>query len=175
MAPRLESRRRHRGPDRLSERPRYRRRFEPCVPAVQRAGQLRSCVMDEAAWRRRFRALRVSLPRWAKDRPDRLLYSTNESGKWELHAWDLATGLRRQVTDRPEGTLGGALDPSGDQIWWFEDERGSELGVWRVEPFHGGGEARPAAPGIEPAYGAGLALGHGFAVIGRANRGRERE
>jgi acetyl esterase/lipase len=110
----------------------------------------------------------VTLPRWAKDRPDRLLYSSNETGKWELHAWDLATGTRRQVTDRPEGTLGGALDPSGEWIWRFDDEKGSELGVWREEPFEGGAQARPAAPELEPAYSVGLALGHGLAIIGRA-------
>ncbi|HSR23237.1 MAG TPA: S9 family peptidase, partial [Candidatus Eisenbacteria bacterium] len=123
-------------------------------------------MSEEAVWRRRFRAISISLPDWARDAPDRLLLSSNESGRYELHAWDRATGRRRQVTDRPEGTTLGALDPSGDAVWWFDDERGNELGAWRAEPFAGGAPARDAAPGVEPGYPAGLALGRGFAIVG---------
>ncbi len=109
----------------------------------------------------------MSLPAWARGAPDRLLFTSNESGRLELHAWDRSTGARRQVTDRPEGTTLGALDPEGATIWWFDDERGNELGTWRTEPFGGGEAARPAAPGIEPGYDAGLAVGgRGLAVVG---------
>ncbi|HEY3080243.1 MAG TPA: prolyl oligopeptidase family serine peptidase [Chloroflexota bacterium] len=132
----------------------------------------------EAAWRRRFRAPRVTLPDWAVDAPDRLLYGSNASGKWELYAWDRASvtsgarnGLRRQVTDRPEGTLSGDLDPSGESIWWFDDRKGDEMGRWMVEPFLGGTAPRLAAPELPPAYQAGLALGRAFAVLGRSVEG----
>src|SRR5438105_8533953 len=122
----------------------------------------------EAPWRRRFRAAAVSLPSWARDRPDRLLYSSNASGTWELYAWDRERDTHRQVTDRPEGTMAGGLDPTGEWIWWFDDEKGNENGRWVVEPFEPapGTTARPAASSLPPAYGAGLALGKGFAVIG---------
>jgi dienelactone hydrolase len=123
-------------------------------------------MSDEAAWRRRFRATTVSLPTWARDAPDRLLFGSNQSGRLELHAWDRASGDRRQVTSRPEGTTMGALDPAGRSIWWFDDERGNEAGTWRAEPFEGGAPARPAAPGVEAGYPAGLALGSGFAIVG---------
>jgi dienelactone hydrolase len=123
-------------------------------------------MSEEAAWRRRFRATTMTLPAWAKDAPDRLVHLSNESGRMELHAWDRATGARRQVTDRPEGTTIGALDPTGQVIWWFDDERGNELGTWRAEPFAGGEPARAAAPGVEPGYAGGLALGRGFAIVG---------
>jgi dipeptidyl aminopeptidase/acylaminoacyl peptidase len=125
----------------------------------------------EAAWRRRFRAARVTLPSWAIDAPDRLLYGSNGSGKWELYAWDRATGQRRRVTDRPEGTLAGQVDPTGGSIWWFDDRKGDEMGGWMVEPFDGGAPPRLAAPGLPPAYQAGLALGRTFAVVGRAVEG----
>jgi dipeptidyl aminopeptidase/acylaminoacyl peptidase len=123
-------------------------------------------MSEEAVWRRRFRATSVSLPDWARDAPHRLLHVSNESGRSELHAWDRATGARRQVTDRPEGTVLGALDPAGELVWWFDDDRGDELGTWRSEPFAGGAPSRAAAPGVEPAYPAGLALGRGFALVG---------
>ena len=125
----------------------------------------------EAAWRRRFRAPRVSSPGWADEAPDRLFYGSNVSGKWELYGWDRSTGFRRQVTDRTEGTLSGAIDPTGESIWWFDDRKGDEMGGWMVEPFEGGAAPRLAAPELPPAYQAGLRLGRGFAVIGRSAEG----
>src|SRR5881397_995216 len=122
--------------------------------------------MSAAPWRRRYRAVQLGLPLWARDAPDRLIYGSNQSGRFELFAWDRVTGSTRQVTDRPEGTGVGALEPSGERIWWFDDDRGSEHGVWRAERFAGGAPPEPAAPGVEPAYSAGLALGRSLAVIG---------
>jgi hypothetical protein len=119
----------------------------------------------EPAWRQRFRAARVSLPTWARDEPERLLYASNAGGKWEIYAWDRAQSSHRQVTDRPEGTRGGRLDPDGQWIWWFDDRQGNEKGVWVREPF-GGGEAGPAVPGLPAAYGAGLALGRRTTLLG---------
>ncbi len=121
--------------------------------------------MAEAAWRRRFRAARVAFPSWARDEPDRLLYSSNASGKWELYTWNRKTGAHRQATDRPEGTTRGVLGPAGTWVWWFDDDRGNEFGRWVLEPFDGG-PPRPFAPDLPPAYGAGLAIGAGFAVVG---------
>lgn len=108
----------------------------------------------------------MTLPEWARDAPDRLLHVSNEGGRFELYAWERAAGTRRQVTDRSAGTTSGALDPTGHVIWWFDDELGDELGTWQAEPFAGGAPARDAAPGVEPGYAAGLALGRGFAVVG---------
>ena len=116
----------------------------------------------------------MSLPGWARDAPDRLLYLSNESGRFEVHAWDRAAGTRRQVTDRPEGTRTASLDPNGERIWWFDDSRGSEFGTWMAEPFRGGGGPAPAAPGVEPAYSAGLALGQGFAIVGTSSEAGSR-
>ena len=57
-------------------------------------------MVEEAAWRRRFRAPRVNLPTWADNAPDRLIYGSNESGTWELYSWDRASDEKRQVTER---------------------------------------------------------------------------
>ncbi|WP_032916487.1 S9 family peptidase, partial [Streptomyces sp. NRRL B-11253] len=119
-------------------------------------------------WEKRFRAPRVSLPEWAEDAPDRSLFVSNATGTFELYAWDRATGEQRQVTDRPNGTTDGTLTPDGEWIWWFSDTDGDEFGVWMRQPF-GGGADEAAAPGLEPSYPAGLALGRdGTAVIGRS-------
>jgi acetyl esterase/lipase len=83
----------------------------------------------------------------------------------ELFAWDRTTNSHRQVTNRPEGTRSGHLDPTGTWIWWFDDTQGNEFGRWIAEPFVGGA-AHAIAPELPPAYTAGAALGGDFAIVG---------
>ena len=121
----------------------------------------------EERWKARFRAARVSLPGWAKDAPHRSTYRSNATGTWEIYAWDRVSGARRQVTDRPNGTWMGGVDPTGEWIWWFADTDGDEFGVWMRQPFAGGPD-EAAVPGLAPSYPAGLARGSsGLAVVGR--------
>jgi dipeptidyl aminopeptidase/acylaminoacyl peptidase len=124
----------------------------------------------DAPWRRRFLAPTVSFPVWAREKPDRLVYTSNASGKREVYAWDQSTGRQQRVTDRPEGTMIAGLDPQGGRIWWFDDDHGNEFGRWKVEDFPSatGGSAAETLP-LAPAYPAGLVLGVDFAVIGSAN------
>lgn len=122
---------------------------------------------EEIPWKARFRAARVSLPAWAEEAPHRCLYRSNAGGTWELYAWDRATGDSRQVTDRPNGTVLGTVDPAGRWVLWFADSDGDEFGLWMRQPFDGGPD-EPAVPGLEPSYPAGLALGaSGSALVGR--------
>ena len=128
-------------------------------------------MVDEERWKDRFRAARVSLPSWARDAPHRCLYRSNATGTLELYVWDRETGTQRQLTDRPNGTYIGGVEPSGEQVWWFADTDGDEFGVWMRQPYLGGPD-RPAVAALEPSYPAGLALGSsGLAVIGRSTEG----
>ncbi|GAA3052705.1 hypothetical protein GCM10020000_37850 [Streptomyces olivoverticillatus] len=139
----------------------------PSAPAAPSAVSTPSAV-SMPDWEKRFRAPRVGLPRWAEDAPHRSLFTSNATGTFELYAWDRTTGEHRQATDRPNGTTGGVLSPDGEWIWWFADTDGNEFGVWMRQPFHGGAD-EPAAPGLEPSYPDGLALGRdGTAVVGRS-------
>ncbi|SOD67727.1 Dipeptidyl aminopeptidase/acylaminoacyl peptidase [Streptomyces zhaozhouensis] len=115
-------------------------------------------------WELRFRAPRVSLPGWAREAPDRSLFVSNATGTFELYAWDRSTGERRQVTDRPNGTVSGRLSPDGEWVWWFDDTDGDEFGVWRRQPF-GGGADETAVPGLAAGYPSGLALGRDGTVV----------
>ncbi|MER5403656.1 prolyl oligopeptidase family serine peptidase [Streptomyces sp. NPDC002769] len=136
-------------------------------------------------WEKRFRAPRVSLPDWAEDAPHRSLFVSNATGTYELYAWDRETGEQRQITDRANGTTDGVLSPDGEWIWWFDDKDGDEFGIWRRQRFAGAGSAdaaspaatagaasadEPAAPGLEPSYPGGLAIGRDgrTAVVGRS-------
>ncbi|MDP9417070.1 MAG: prolyl oligopeptidase family serine peptidase [Actinomycetota bacterium] len=125
---------------------------------------------DVPPWEARYRAARVSLPQWAEDAPHRCIYVSNVSGKHEVYAWDRSTGTTRQVTDRPNGTYQGAIEPSGEAIWWWSDTDGDEHGLWMRQPFEGGAD-QPAAPGVPRAYGAGLALGRAVHVVGCSDEG----
>lgn len=118
-------------------------------------------------WEQRFRAASVTFPHWARHAPDRLVHASNESGAWQVYAWDRATGARRQVTDDPIGVLGGAATPDGAGVVWFHDVTGDEVGHWRVAPFEGG-EPRSLVPGVADAWSSGLCLGDGLVVAGTA-------
>jgi len=124
----------------------------------------------EPRWKRRFRAPSMTLPRWAFDDPDRLVYASNRSGSWQVHAWDRAGGGHRQVTEHPTGVTMGAVTPDGGGVLWFDDSKGDEIGVWRLEPFHGG-DTVPLVPDAKPAWSAGLSLARdGRLAVGLADR-----
>jgi len=125
----------------------------------------------EKRWRARFTAARISLPEWALDAPDRNVFSSNASGTWEIYVWDRATGLRRQVTERPSGTHGATISPDGEHVWWFNDTDGDEFGDWVREPFGGRPdqwEPTPAVPGTSAGYPAGLEVGTRLTALASA-------
>ncbi|KAA9379282.1 S9 family peptidase [Microbispora cellulosiformans] len=122
----------------------------------------------EERWQARFRAPRVTLPTWARQAPHRAVYRGNASGAWEIYAWDRSSGRTRQVTDRPNGTRHGAIDPTGRWVWWFGDSGGDGQGVWSRQPFDGGPDVPLSMP---PGHPGGLALASdGTAAVGRSSR-----
>jgi acetyl esterase/lipase len=73
----------------------------------------------------------------------------------------------RQVTDRPQGTVGCAIAPDGNDVFWFDDQDGDELGRWQRQPF-GGGEESLLLADLAPAYAKGIVTRRGGgAVVGR--------
>jgi hypothetical protein len=106
----------------------------PTAPTAPTA-DLTQPTDPEARWQARFRAARVSLPAHARDAGSRCRYVSNASGTFELYAWDRSTDSHRQVTDRPNGTVYGELDPAGESVWWFADTDGDEFGIWMRQPF----------------------------------------
>ena len=122
-------------------------------------------------WERRFRAPQVGFPAWARDAPDRLAVATDESGVWQVQAWDRARGDRRTITNEPIGVMAGGVTPDGDGIVWFHDVTGDERGHWLVAAFDGdGGAAPPNAllDGVPDGWSEGLALGRDLVAAGIA-------
>ncbi|MGR6913187.1 S9 family peptidase [[Actinomadura] parvosata] len=125
----------------------------------------------EERWQARFRASRMTLPSWARQAPNRAIYRSNATGKWEVYAWDRVTGATRQVTDQPKGTAYAAIDPTGQWIYWFADTDGDEYGQWWRRPFTGG-PGRPVAADLPPGQPGGIALSTtGVAAISLAGEG----
>jgi dipeptidyl aminopeptidase/acylaminoacyl peptidase len=121
-------------------------------------------MSDLPAWERRFRAPILSFPSWAHDAPDRLVVASTESGSYQLHAWDRATGRRRQVTSDPVGVLEGRPTRDGTGVIWFRDETGAETGAWVVSPFDKDRPAEPLIDGLPRGWSEGLAIGRRRAI-----------
>lgn len=120
-------------------------------------------------WERRFRATKVTLPRWSRAAPDRTVYESTESGVWQVHCWDAVTGARRRVSDHPVGVVEGYATHDGEGVIWFEDETGDESGRWLVQPFEGG-EARPFVNGVPVSWSGGIAQAPGVVAVGASDR-----
>ena len=117
-------------------------------------------------WEARFRARRVGLPDFARDAEHRtVVTATTAAGTVELHWWGRGDAEPAQATDRVEGTAHGTLDPAGEYLWWFDDRKGDERGVWRCQPYGSAPGTATDATGLPPAYSAGLALGRTVAVV----------
>ena len=97
------------------------------------------------------------------------MYASSEAGIWQLHAWDVTTGDRRQVTDEPVGVIDGTPTLDGEGVLWFQDETGSEAGRWVVQPF-AGGETRPFLEGTPHGWSEGLAQAPGVVAAGISDR-----
>lgn len=102
-------------------------------------------------------------PAHAEAAPGRAVYVGDAQGRCEVFAWDVARGTRRRITDRPQGTVACAIEPSGERVWWFDDDM-SGVGQWRIQPFEGGA-AEPSGPPAGRAAGLAMAA-DGTAAVG---------
>src|SRR5262245_2300462 len=119
--------------------------------------------MSSEAWEARFRAPLSYLPEWSSAAPGHAAYASNESGIWQVHTLDVATGATRQVTDNPVGVTDAVPTLDGEGVLWFQDETGDESGRWLVQPFHGG-DVRPFLEGAPHGWNDGLAQAPGIVV-----------
>jgi dipeptidyl aminopeptidase/acylaminoacyl peptidase len=120
-------------------------------------------------WQRRFRAPVIGFPTWTRTAPERLGYVSSESGIYQLHAWDTATGARHRVSDDPVGVISGETSADGEWLVWHRDTTGDESGTFVTAPF-GGGTAEPLLEGAPIGWDGGIALGRARTVAAIADR-----
>ena len=143
----------------------------------EHAGDLRphgtlvaSPPMSMPRWEQRFRAPLSYLPEWSPAAPGHAVYTSSESGSWQVHTLDVDTGTRRQVTNHPVGLIDAVPSLDGERVLWFQDETGDESGQWLAQPFLGG-ETRPFLDGVPHGWNEGLAQAPGIVVAATSDRG----
>jgi dipeptidyl aminopeptidase/acylaminoacyl peptidase len=121
------------------------------------------------AWEQRFRAAVSFLPEWSPAAPRNAVYVSNESGIWQVHAFDTETDERRQVTNHPVGLVDAVPALDGEGVLWFQDESGDESGRWHRQPFHGG-DTELFLDDVPHGWSEGLAQAPGVVVAAISDR-----
>ncbi len=93
---------------------------------------------NEPAWKARFRVPVIRSVQVAAGAPERGLITSNVSGTFQLHAWDVPSGWFQRLTNRPTGIMAGLLSPDGRSVYYHDDAGGNELGHFVRIPFDGG-------------------------------------
>ncbi len=114
-----------------------------------------STTRPAPAWERRFRTPLLGFPAWTSAAPDRLVAWSTESGTYQVHAWDAASGERRRLSDEAVGVTEAIVTPDGQGVVWFADESGDEAGRFVVVPWTGG-PPRPYVEGVPHGWNEGI-------------------
>lgn len=100
---------------------------------------LKSPMLEpDAPWKQRFRAPSVLWTGIAAAAPARGVVASNQTGRYQLYAWEVGGGELRQLTDRAQGQVFGTISPDGRFIYYLNDTLGNELGHYVRVPFEGG-------------------------------------
>ena len=126
-------------------------------------------MSEMPVWERRFRAPKMALPHWSRSAPDRTVFASNESGVWQIHGWNVATGERRKVSDHPVGVTQGYASVDGTEVVFWQQDTGDETGRWLTQAFEGGG-SQPLLEGLPVGWNDGIALAPAIVAVAIADR-----
>lgn len=126
-------------------------------------------MTEMPVWERRFRAPKLTLPHWSRTAPDRVVYQTNESGTWQVHTLDAASGVSSQVSDDPVGVTEGYASHDGAEVLFWQEDTGDETGRWLARAWEGGG-AEPFLAALPVGWNEGLAQASGVVAAGISDR-----
>ncbi len=119
-------------------------------------------------WERRFRGTTPSLPTWSRHAPDRLVFTSNHDGDYQVYTYRPGGPAPRCVSAVPIGVEDGMPSADGSEAVWFQDDTGDEQGRWVTAAFDGGG-VEPLVE-LDPGWPSGVALGLRTVVVGRSDR-----
>lgn len=95
-------------------------------------------LRNDAPWRERFRTAIIAYAFTAAANPARGLACTNQTGVFQLYAWDVPTGQLTQLTHHERGKIVGSLSADGCYVYYLDDEKGNEVGHYVRVPFESG-------------------------------------
>lgn len=129
-------------------------------------------LRDDAPWRERFRTAIIAYAFTAAANPARGLACTNQTGVFQLYAWDVPTGQLTQLTHHERGKIVGSLSADGHYVYYLNDDKGNEVGHYVRVPFEGG-PAEDITPDLPPYSSFGVNHSKGGNRIGFMTAGRD--
>lgn len=129
-------------------------------------------LSPDAIWRKRFKLPIVPISQLARRDVSRGLVTSNESGVFQLHAWNVDTGETRQMTDAATGVIFGGISPDGKYIYYHRDEGGNEIGHFVRIPFEGG-QPEDISPDLPPYSSFSLTQSLNGRVLGFSTAGKD--
>lgn len=94
---------------------------------------------DGAPWRRRFRCNTLISTYVAPANPSRgIVHASLDEPERRIFAWDIPSGDLRPLTQGQITPSYGWLGPTGDFLYYLQDDKGSEIGHIVRIPFSGG-------------------------------------
>ncbi len=105
---------------------------------------------SDAPWKQRYRAPAVFGSRLASLSPQHGIATSNQSGIYQVYAWDVPSGKLTQITHQPTGLYGGFISADGQSIYYMKDDHGNEIGHYVRAAFDGSGEAEDITPDLMP-------------------------
>ena len=120
------------------------------------------------SWRGRFAATSVAFPSWSARRPDTLYFVSDDDGTTQAWSLDLATGVRRRLTQQAVGVEAVVVLPDGSGVAWWSDDSGDENGAWMVTSADGEVTV-PLIESLPPGWAQGLSLVDDVVALGLAD------
>ena len=94
---------------------------------------------DSAPWRQRFRVKALGSAYVAPENPARGIVTASWDGpQLQIYAWEIPSGDLRPMTRQDDRISYGWLGPTGDYLYFLQDEKGNEIGHIVRVPFTGG-------------------------------------
>lgn len=103
---------------------------------------------DDTRWQQWFQAAIITASQIADKNPSRGIAISNQSGLYQLYAWDVSSGSLRQITASGSGQVFGGISPDGNYIYYLKSEQDDDQGHFVRVAFDGGEETNltPGTP-----------------------------
>src|SRR5437879_5665792 len=89
----------------------------------------------DALWKKRYYTSNFRRAAGMRCAPARGIVINSTSGTSQIYAWDVSSGMLRQLTHSQGGVFTGMISPDGRYVYYLHDEGGSERGHYVRLPW----------------------------------------